>query len=148
MGKTLGYLLPYAYLATPEQKLVVATSTLVLQTQLITQAIPELDALLGRTLPTVELKSPQHYLDLNKFAASLHQEGPTRQTQLLQMKLLVWLTQTTTGDLDELHLTTYRAPLFAEIRHSGDVGTPFINPFIRSIFIGGCRLNWLMQWWW
>ena len=134
LGKTLGYLLPYAYLATPEQKLVVATSTLVLQTQLITQAIPALNALLGRTLPTVELKSPQHYLDLNKFAASLHQEGPTRQTQLLQMKLLVWLTQTTTGDLDELHLTTYRAPLFAEIRHTGDVGTPFINPFYTFDF--------------
>ncbi|ARY91559.1 helicase C-terminal domain-containing protein [Lacticaseibacillus casei] len=134
LGKTLGYLLPYAYAATPEHKLVIATPTLVLQTQLMQKAIPALNDLLGRTVPSVEVKSPQHYLDLNKFAASLHQEAPTRQTQLLQMKLLVWLTQTTTGDLDELHLTTYRAPLFLQIRHTGDVGTPFTNPFYTLDF--------------
>lgn len=134
LGKTLGVLLPYAYLATPEQQLVVDTYTLVLTTQLITTAIPALDALLGRTLPTVELKSPQHYLDRLKFAECLLTEGPTRTTTLLTMKLLVWLKTNTTGDLDELHLTTYRAPLFAEIRHTGDVGTPFIHPFYTFDF--------------
>ncbi|QOP55450.1 helicase C-terminal domain-containing protein [Lacticaseibacillus paracasei] len=141
LGKTLGYLLPYAYVATAEHKLVVATSTLVLQSQLIQTAIPTLAAVLGRDLPAVEVKSPQHYIDLNKFAASLHQESPSRQTQLLQMKLLVWLTQTTTGDLDELHLTTYRAPLFMQIRHTGDSGTPFINPYYTLDFYRRLRAS-------
>ncbi len=57
------------------------------------------------------------------------------------MKLLVWLTQTATGDLDELHLTTYRAPLFMQIRHTGDSGTPFINPYYTLDFYRRLRAS-------
>ncbi|KRL82670.1 ATP-dependent DNA helicase [Lactobacillus ultunensis DSM 16047] len=43
------------------------------------------------------------------------------------MQILVWLTETKTGDLDELNLTNYNAPLFAQIQHPGDarVGSRF-----------------------
>src|SRR5699024_5102458 len=43
------------------------------------------------------------------------------------MQILVWLTKTKTGDLDELNLTNYNAPLFAQIQHPGDarVGSRF-----------------------
>ena len=148
LGKTLGYLLPYAYVATAEHKLVVATSTLVLQNQLIQTAIPTLAAVLGRDLPAVEVKVRNIILISNKFAASLHQESPSRQTQLLQMKLLVWLTQTTTGDLDELrqqlighHCSCKFGILVIQAHH--------LSTRITRSFIGGCvlpligRLSWL-----
>ena len=35
------------------------------------------------------------------------------------MSVLVWLTQTTTGDLDELHLTNLNHAFFSEIAHRG-----------------------------
>lgn len=46
---------------------------------------------------------------------------------MLQMQILVWLTETKTGDLDELQLTNYNAPLFTQISHPGDarVGSRF-----------------------
>ncbi|WP_125703425.1 helicase C-terminal domain-containing protein [Lacticaseibacillus daqingensis] len=132
LGKTFGYLLPYAYVCDENQKLVVATATTVLQEQLVTGALPALEALLGRPLPTVRLKSARHYLDLGKFAAELRDPAPNRLTRLLQLRLLVWLTQTTTGDLDELHLTNYKAPLFARVRHTP--GQPATGPYAASDF--------------
>ncbi|WP_125706744.1 helicase C-terminal domain-containing protein [Lacticaseibacillus porcinae] len=118
LGKTMGYLLPYAYLTNAEQKLVVATTTTVLQSQLFAQT-QKLADLLDRPINAVIVKSPKHYLDLNQFHHSLQLPAGDRLTAVLQMKLLVWLSQTTTGDLDELHLTTYRAPLFGQVAHAG-----------------------------
>lgn len=119
LGKTLGYLLPYAYLTSPSHKLVVSAATTVLERQIATESLPQVRALTGLALPAVVLKSARHYLDLGKFAASLGLKHPNHQTRLLQMRLMVWLTQTTTGDLAELQLTTYSAPLFARIRATG-----------------------------
>ncbi|WP_225047199.1 helicase C-terminal domain-containing protein [Lacticaseibacillus kribbianus] len=126
LGKTLGYLLPYAYVADAAHKLVVATSTTVLQAQLMA-AMPQVAAMTGRELPAVSLKSPRHYLDLQKLADALVTVDD-RLSRLLEMRLVVWLTQTTSGDLDELHLTTYKAPLFARVRHTAAgraVGGPY-----------------------
>lgn len=45
------------------------------------------------------------------------------------MGILIWLTETETGDLDELQLTNYQAPLFTSIEHPGDarIGTAFAD---------------------
>lgn len=133
-GKSLGYLLPYAYLATRTRPLVVATNTTVLQAQLMAKELQTVRTLTGLSLPAVTLKSPRHYLDLAKFAASLKLPHPNRLTQLLQVKILVWLTQTTTGDLDELHLTNYHAPLFARIQATGDAHWPQPEPYAAVDF--------------
>ena len=118
LGKTMGYLLPYAHIATPQHKLVIATTTTVLQSQLFAQT-QKLAALLDRPINAVIVKSPRHYLDLTQFQHSLQVPAGDRLTAVLQMKLLVWLSMTNTGDLDELHLTTYRAPLFGQVSHAG-----------------------------
>lgn len=117
-GKTLAYLLAYAYCSDAQRQLVVATATTVLQTQ-IAQQVRQAAALLQQPLPAVIVKSARHFIDLQRFADTLATPHADRLTRLLQMKLVVWLTQTHTGDLSELHLTSYRAPLFARIRHRG-----------------------------
>ncbi|WP_082623076.1 helicase C-terminal domain-containing protein [Lacticaseibacillus camelliae] len=134
-GKSLGYLLPYAYLADPKHQLVVTTHTTVLQTQLVAKELQSVRELTGLTLPAVLLKSPRHYLDLAKFAASLQLPRPNRQTRLLQLKIIVWLTQTETGDLDELQLTNYHAPLFARIQATGDERLAVRGPYADADFL-------------
>lgn len=126
-GKTLSFLMAYAYELYSGRKLVIATPTKVLQEQMITQEIPQLLEITGLDLVAQEVKASSHYLDLDGFFNSLYQTNPGIQTLILQMKILVWLIETSTGDLDELQLTNYQDPLFTMIRHPGDarVGTLF-----------------------
>ncbi|MBP2057080.1 ATP-dependent DNA helicase DinG [Lactobacillus colini] len=126
-GKTFSFLMSYAYELYSGRKLVIATPTKVLQEQMLSQEIPQLIEVTGLDLIAQEVKSSSHYIDLDGFYNSLYQSNQGIQTLILQMKILVWLTETTTGDLDELQLTNYQDPLFTMIRHPGDarVGTLF-----------------------
>lgn len=126
-GKTFSYLMAYAYHLYSGRKLVIATPTKVLQEQIYRQEIPQLVKITGLDLTAQEVKASSHYLDLDGFFNSLYQNNPDRQTLVWQMGILIWLTETTTGDLDELQLTNYQAPYFALIKHPGDarVGTTF-----------------------
>lgn len=118
-GKTLGYLLPLAYAAYPDKRIVVSTATNLLQEQIASQVVRQLNALLPFNLNSVVVKGNQHYIDLDKFVHSLSVIEDSKLVQLLKAKLLVWLLQTTSGDLDELNLTSTRSPYFTEIRHRG-----------------------------
>lgn len=126
-GKTFSYLFAYSYHLYTSRKLVVATPTKVLQDQIITQEIPQLLKVTNLDLTAEVVKSSSHYLDLDGFYQSLYQGTPNKMTLVLQMRILVWLTETKTGDLDELQLTNYKAPLFVQIAHPGDarVGSSF-----------------------
>lgn len=135
LGKSLGYLTPLAAIATPEHKVVVATSTTVLQEQLATTTFRELGLLYGAKFDAVVLKSARHFIDLNKFATTLQTTDDfNRADQLLQLRLIVWLTQTQTGDLDNLHLTGDQSLLMRRIRHTGDFGSSHSNPFYQLDF--------------
>lgn len=126
-GKTFSYLFSYAYNLSNLQKLVVATPTMVLQQQIVEQEIPQLNQVTGLPIKAELIKSPSHYLDLDGFFQTLYDFNQNKPTTILQMRIISWLTQTTTGDLDELQLTTYNAPIFSLIKHPGDarVGTDF-----------------------
>ena len=126
-GKTFSYLFSYSYQLYTNRKLVIATPTKVLQRQIIDQEIPQLLNVTKLDLKAEEVKASSHYIDLDGFYQSLYQGTPNKLTLVLQMRILVWLTETQTGDLDELQLTNYRAPLFAQIAHPGDarVGSIF-----------------------
>ncbi len=134
LGKSLGYLLPFSFRLQGQQKLVVSTSTAVLQTQFVQQTVPLLNQLLDIDLQAAIVKSPQHYIDLAKFSQALIVADKVKQIQLLKMKLLVWLTMTKTGDFAELHLTTYHSPLFAEISHHSHELVATDAPFAADDF--------------
>lgn len=134
-GKTLGYLLPLAYLAQEDRQVIVSTATTVLQTQLLDQGVQLLNTLLPEPVTAVVIKGNQHYVDLDRFARGLALHEHSKQTQLLKLRVLVWLTTTTTGDLDELHLTTYQAPYFSEIAHHGVASLKADDPFFKDDFL-------------
>lgn len=133
IGKSLGYMLPMAYLGQTGRPVVISTATTILQEQLMEQTIPLLKQIVPFTVNAVIVKGSRHYLDLQRFATTLALDETSKQTQLLKLRLLVWLTMTTTGDLDELHLATYRAPYFQEIVHEGNMGTD--SPFYDDDFL-------------
>lgn len=122
-GKTLGYLLPLSYLINGKQKLIVATTTKVLQQQIADQAIPLLNQVTGNSHHAEIVKSSYNFIDLDRFYESIDNYKLHSHTAILKMKIIVWLTMTTTGDLSELHLTNYNSPLFTIIRHRGSLKT-------------------------
>lgn len=129
LGKSLGYLFPLSFLAKPARKLVVATSTRLLQKQLLFKTIPTINQLRGGQLTVAVVKSQQHYLNLNRFYQVL-QENHSLPNQLAMLRVLVWLTKTTTGDLDELHFNLVQNGLITRINCVP--GEEPVGPFDKS----------------
>jgi ATP-dependent DNA helicase DinG len=135
MGKTIGYLFPLSYLATPEEPVIISTVSLVLQSQIVEKDIPMLNQLLDQPIHAVVLKSFRHYIDLQRFKATLQQEPVQKQYALYQMAVLVWLTQTTTGDFDELQLTNLNHVFFNDVYHRGPDFLSAKLPFYEQDFL-------------
>ncbi|WP_285766202.1 ATP-dependent DNA helicase DinG [Peribacillus sp. SI8-4] len=107
IGKSLGYLLPAVYFARKHQKpVVVSTYTLQLQDQLLQNEVPKLKAILPFNFQAVLLKGRSNYLSLAKFERALREKEDNYETALTKMQILVWLTETETGDKDELNLSS------------------------------------------
>lgn len=120
VGKSLGYLFPLSYELTqpqPHRRIVITTSTTVLQAQLYRQAVPLLTHLRDQPISAALLKSASHYLDFDRLAAYLQHGAKNRGTAINEMRIIVWLTQTQTGDLDELQITNYDTEFFQSINH-------------------------------
>lgn len=106
IGKTLGYLLPaisnYAY-----QPIIISTYTKHLQKQLIDDALPFLEKILDYPVRICLMKSLRHYLSLSRLASLKRTIRPNQSESFSLMQILVWLTQTQTGDLDEINRGKY-----------------------------------------
>lgn len=107
IGKSLGYLFPAAYFAKRHNKpVVVSTYTIQLQEQLLQKEVPKLQRMLPFPIRAVLLKGRSNYLSLAKFERALRQKDDNYETALAKMQILVWLTETETGDKDELNLSS------------------------------------------
>lgn len=103
-GKTLGYLIPMSYLINDGEQLVVSTSTNGLQEQLYATIKDQLEPLLNTSFDVALLKGVNHYINLERFSKTLQFHDKSKQSQFMKARILVWLTETSTGDLDELNL--------------------------------------------
>ncbi|GKT02664.1 helicase C-terminal domain-containing protein [Furfurilactobacillus entadae] len=135
IGKSLGYAVPFTFLSQTGKATVISTQTTVLQEQFMTNTVPKLRAMLPFDFNVVAVKGSHHYIDLNRFAASLTIPEHSQQSQFLKARILVWLLQTETGDLDELHLNSYRAQLFDEICHHGLASINEKDPFYEDDYL-------------
>lgn len=118
-GKSLGYLFPLSYLATPEKPLIISTVSIVLQNQLLEKDIQLANRICPRPLQATIIKSHRHYIDLQRFKATLNDPLPQKQYALYQMGVLVWLLETLTGDLDELQLINFNHIFWRDVAHRG-----------------------------
>lgn len=105
-GKTLAYLLPAVYEAvTKHKKIIISTYTTQLQSQLLDEEVPLIRQLVPFPFKVALLKGKQHYISLDKFERVLTSEQTDNyDITLTKAMILVWLTETETGDIDEIQL--------------------------------------------
>lgn len=135
MGKTLGYLLPLAYLSVIENRqMVVSVPTTVLQEQVLQEG----NRMLNRILPTpinLEIvKSNHNYLNLDLLEKQLKNGQLSKESKLLAMKVMVWLLETNTGDLDEINQHVGFSNFIEEVRYHGVAIQEKTNPFFEFDF--------------
>ncbi|MCF6137549.1 ATP-dependent DNA helicase DinG [Pseudalkalibacillus berkeleyi] len=106
IGKSLGYLIPGLINARKTGRpLVVSTHTIQLQEQLLDRDIPLLQKMVPFEFKATVLKGRNHYLCLRKFEQQLDEIYDNNYDVLLaKAQLLVWLTTTEEGDIEELNL--------------------------------------------
>src|SRR5699024_2187215 len=107
-GKTLGYLLPAIYEGVKEDKpVVISTYTTQLQSQLLDKEIPLIKKVSPFPFKVAILKGKKHYLSLEKLHQELHEnQTDNYDITLTKAILLIWITETITGDIDEIQLPT------------------------------------------
>lgn len=106
-GKSLAYLLPAVIWAKQNrQQIVVSTNTIQLQEQLFQKEITALQQSLPFSFTASTLKGRGNYLCLRKFEQALAEpiEGSSQEMRLVKGQMLIWLTQTETGDVEELSM--------------------------------------------
>ncbi|OEH84822.1 hypothetical protein BHU72_08300 [Desulfuribacillus stibiiarsenatis] len=103
-GKTLAYLIPALNFSLQSQeKVIISTHTIPLQRQIFTRDIPVLKNLYSHDFTVSILKGRANYLCLRKFNHSFYDHNIYDQSKFtLLAKILIWLTETSTGDIEEL----------------------------------------------
>ncbi|MGM5693702.1 bifunctional DnaQ family exonuclease/ATP-dependent helicase [Streptococcus suis] len=117
LGKTYGYLLPL--LAKSDQPLLVTVPTKLLQEQIMEKEGSKLREIFHISMAS--LKSPKHFIKLDKYWKNLQRLDDNRLVNQFKMQVMVWLTETQTGDLDELKQKQRYQAYFDEIAHDGDL---------------------------
>ncbi|AJS58075.1 ATP-dependent DNA helicase DinG [Paenibacillus sp. IHBB 10380] len=107
-GKSLGYLIPAIYQSVKnDQKVMVSTHTINLQEQLRERDVPLLTEVVPFPFKAAIFKGRQHYLCLRKFEHKINKRdfSNPKEDLLTAAQMLIWLTQTETGDDEELNLS-------------------------------------------
>ncbi|MEW9669802.1 ATP-dependent DNA helicase DinG [Ammoniphilus sp. 3BR4] len=104
-GKSLAYLIPALYWAKQEgEKVVISTHTIQLQEQLFSRDLPLLNRLFESEVNAAVFKGRNNYLCLRKYEQSLMEATDNFDIQLSKGQILIWLTETESGDVEELNL--------------------------------------------
>ncbi|OMD93798.1 ATP-dependent DNA helicase DinG [Paenibacillus odorifer] len=107
-GKSLGYLLPAIYQSVrTNEKVMVSTHTINLQDQLRERDIPLLTQVVPFPFKAAIFKGRGHYLCLRKFEHKINKKDfiSPREDALTAAQMIVWLTQSESGDDEELNLS-------------------------------------------
>lgn len=121
-GKTLAYLLPAAAFAVSRgERVIISTETIQLQEQLLKKEVPLAEKLMPFFLRTALLKGRSHYVCLQKvehlMETSFHD---SYERTLAKAQILIWLTQTETGDVEELNLAASSERFLREVTSDAD----------------------------
>ena len=120
LGKTYGYLLPLLQLAKDAQ-IIVSVPTKILQDQIMSNEGKNIQETFR--ISCQSLKGPRNYIKLDSFANTLTRQGDNRLVNRYKMQILVWLTETQTGDLDEIKQKQRFEAYFDQIKHDGHLSS-------------------------
>jgi DNA polymerase-3 subunit epsilon/ATP-dependent DNA helicase DinG len=116
IGKSYAYLAPaLLHAQTNTTRVVISTSTLTLQDQLIDKDIPTISTALGIAGTAAVMKGRGNYLCPRRFSA-LRTRGPASLEELsLLVKLLIWQTETPSGEKQDITLRGMEHQLWAHL---------------------------------
>lgn len=117
-GKSLAYLIPSVLWAKMnQQQVTISTHTLQLQEQLFQKDIPNLQEALPFGIQVAQLKGRGNYICMRKFEqALLEPTDSTHEMMLSKAQIVTWLTQTETGDYEEISLPPVGNLLWQQIK--------------------------------
>ncbi|MDQ0165507.1 ATP-dependent DNA helicase DinG [Bacillus horti] len=121
-GKTLAYLFAAALWSyVSGEKVVISTYTIPLQEQVMLKEWPIIKQVLPFSSRISVIKGKQHYVCLSRLEQAFTNvvEERNYDYDLTKLQLLVWLTRTTTGDVEELNLTTGGREFWKRIQTEG-----------------------------
>ncbi|WP_018658747.1 helicase C-terminal domain-containing protein [Allofustis seminis] len=102
IGKTLGYLFPMSFFIDDNTPLIISTQTTLLQEQIKKTIHYQLNPLTGFDFEVAIVKSANHYLNVERFAQWIARIDANDRSAFSCMRILVWLTETYTGDIEEI----------------------------------------------
>ncbi|MGN7386601.1 ATP-dependent DNA helicase DinG [Sporosarcina sp. SAFN-015] len=106
VGKTVGYLLPATIHSFQTGKpVVISTFTNHLVDKILEDEVERVRTMLGIDCTATVLKGREQYLSLGKFEELLRITDESYDETFTIMQILVWLTDTETGDLNELNVS-------------------------------------------
>ncbi|MCG7341929.1 DEAD/DEAH box helicase family protein [Staphylococcus auricularis] len=104
-GKSISYLLAaLMYNIETGKHVMISTNTKLLQNQLLEKDIPALKSALNIKINAALIKSKKDYISLGLVSQILKEDATNYEVNILKMQLLIWLTETETGDIQELNL--------------------------------------------
>ncbi|PTF14804.1 helicase C-terminal domain-containing protein [Staphylococcus devriesei] len=104
-GKSLAYLIAaLIYNIETGRHVMISTNTKLLQNQLLQKDIPSLNKALNFKINAALIKSKNEYISLGLISQILKDETLNYEVNILKMQLLIWITETTTGDVQDLNL--------------------------------------------
>ncbi|SFE46467.1 ATP-dependent DNA helicase DinG [Lentibacillus persicus] len=136
-GKSLAYLIPAIYEAvTMNKKIVISTYTTQLQSQLLDEEVPLINKLIAFGFNVALMKGKQHYLSLEKFERELEaNQSDNYDLTLTKAMILIWLTETETGDIDEIQLPSSGYIFYRQVSADAESGfDPYSPWFSRSFY--------------
>lgn len=136
-GKSLGYLLPAIYHSVKqEEKVMVSTHTINLQEQLRERDLPLLTDVVPFPFRAAIFKGRQHYLCLRKFEHKINRRdfSTPKEEVMTAAQMIVWLSQTETGDDEELNLGNRGGDFWETVASESDSCLGRNCPWFRKCF--------------
>ncbi len=140
-GKSLAYLIPAAFYAYKmKEPVVISTQTIPLQEQLFTRDLPLLEKVLPFRVKVALLKGRSHYLCLRKFEQSLATvDTDSYDILLTKALLLIWLTETENGDVEEVNLPSGGRNFWYDVQSDAASDLGRYNPWFSRCFYHRAR---------
>ncbi|GGH24154.1 ATP-dependent helicase DinG [Paenibacillus segetis] len=136
-GKSLGYLLPAIYHSVKQdEKVMVSTHTINLQEQLRERDIPLLTEVVPFPFRAAVFKGRQHYLCLRKFEHKINRRdfATPKEDVMIAAQMIVWLTQTETGDDEELNMGNRGGDFWETVASESDSCLGRACPWFRKCY--------------
>jgi len=141
-GKSLGYLIPAIYYSVLHgEPVVVSTHTINLQEQLRTRDLPLLERIFPFPFRASVLKGRGHYLCLRKFEQKINMKDwePSREESVFAAQMVVWLSETVTGEDEELSMSGKSADFWHTVASDADSCLNRACPWFRKCFYHRAR---------